>query len=59
MGPVRSQSLVDLLTELTGLQSKTMTDSIFIGWTDESKTTYEERRKKIAELRAQLDQKAS
>jgi len=29
MGPVRSQSLVDLLTELTGLQSKTMTDSIF------------------------------
>ena len=54
MGLLQRQSLLDLVFALTDLQSKAMNDAVFLGWTEESLKAYEERRRTIKEIRAQL-----
>ena len=54
MDPTRRRSLEEAILELQNQQSEAIKDAIFVGWTDESKLAFEERRKRINELSTRL-----
>ncbi len=54
MGPVQKRLLESEILDLNSQQLASISDATYLGWTEEMKKEYEDRRKRIIELRIQL-----
>ena len=54
MGPAERRCLEAALVELNTQQSDAIKDATYLGWTRESELTFEDRRRRITELRGHL-----
>ena len=59
MGPAEKRSLEAAISELNSQQSDAIKDATYVGWTQESKVAFDDRRKRITKLSAQLGQLSS